>query len=213
MGAYHHHLWNKTIPFFILLPDEHRPKALSYHHEAMCLTRQKCIAARHIVNTASKVLNKSTLPLSSEDMYGFGLQLLRMQVSELKISPLMGWVCLTVKLMRSWTAYRRCAGLHAHTITKDTTLQDLPGTALTNKLHTSSNQSANIIFPKPLKLLTVRKALTSGITHHTVLLIRMENRVLSYKEDLIRNLTSRYSETLSHLNRLGRPHIFHNGVK
>lgn len=54
MGAYQKHLWDKVQPWLQLLPEKDHPIVLGYYKEAMLLARQEMIAARHVINTASR---------------------------------------------------------------------------------------------------------------------------------------------------------------
>lgn len=59
MGTYQWHLWNKVLPLINIPPEEHHPKCSSCHQEAMTLAHQEHIAARHIVDAASKQIPTS----------------------------------------------------------------------------------------------------------------------------------------------------------
>lgn len=54
MGAYHRHLWNTVLPLFQALPNEVKTTATSLHKEAMSLSKQELIAARHLVDVSSR---------------------------------------------------------------------------------------------------------------------------------------------------------------
>lgn len=91
MGAYQRHLWNKILPLFSELPEDVRKKADDIHKEAMALSRQERIPARHVVDASARQastsvalrrhawLRSSTLPedirLHIEDMPFDGLGL------------------------------------------------------------------------------------------------------------------------------------------
>ena len=54
VGAYHHHLWNKALRILQAVSDNLRSQGLSFHQEAVTLVQQEQIAARHVVDAASK---------------------------------------------------------------------------------------------------------------------------------------------------------------
>lgn len=54
MGAYQRHLWNNILPLFSDVSEDSRKKAEDIHKEAMALSRQERIAARHVVDASAR---------------------------------------------------------------------------------------------------------------------------------------------------------------